>query len=218
VDVRKNVLAAVIVIVASIVTAGRCGAGQSEYRGRMEMVGPLERNVSLKLLTEVRSRNDLHTHNESHFDIGLEWKLRQWLAVGPCYRHVTEEKSGVWRVEQRPHLDVTLGWRSGWVSLYNRNRLEYRMMEGRQAFRFRQRLMLRVSSKSLPGIQPHVSEESFYDLDTGKINKNRFTAGVDVKVLSSVRLGADYVLDSTRAAGHWRDLNAITIAIKYRPQ
>ena len=206
-----------IMVVAVTALAACSSAGEWEYRGRVEMVGPVENDVDLRILTEVRSRNDLHTHNESHFDIGLEWKLSDWLSVGPYYRHVTEEKSEVWRVEHRPHLDATFRWGAGPLGLSNRNRLEYRMMGGDESFRFRTRIMLKVSTGRLPGIQPYVSEEPYYDLKVGELNKNRFTAGLDVKVLSSIRIGVNYIVDSTRRTGHWEDINALTLVLKYRP-
>jgi len=36
-------------------------------------------------------------------------------------------------------------------------------------------------------------------------------------VLGSVRLGVNYVLDSVKRAAYWQDLNALTVALKYKP-
>ncbi|MGD9141858.1 MAG: DUF2490 domain-containing protein [bacterium] len=213
---RTALLCMVIAILAAAGAPGKA-AGGWEYRGRVEMSGPVERDLSLKLMTEVRSRNDLATHNESHFDMGLEYNVRDWLSVGPYYRHVTASKNGEWTVEHRPHADATLAWRSLGLEFNNRNRLEYRMLEGAEFFRLRLRLMLSAAPGAVPGVKVYVSDEPFYDFRAGAFNKNRFIAGIDVKLLKTIKLGVNYVLDSTGSTGHWEDLNALALVLKYKP-
>jgi len=210
-------MTAVMMLMLAVVGVGCAEAAGWEYRGRVEMAGPVEKNLNLLVMTEIRSRNDLHTHNESHFSMGLEWKVNKWLALGPHYRHVTSEKVGVWRVEHRPYFDATLSWMSLGMSISNRNRLEYRMIEGYEAFRYRTRLTLKLPAAVLPGFQPYCSGEVFYAFDAGEINKTRLIAGFDLRVLGSVRLGVNYVLDSVKRAAYWQDLNALTVALKYKP-
>jgi hypothetical protein len=213
---KRIEVAEAMLIVFVIVSAGPGAAGNWEYRGRMDMAGPIVEDISVRALTEVRSRNDLHTHNESHFDIGLEWEAHTWLAVGPYYRHVTEQKNNAWTVEHRLHLDVTFKWNFLGLSLSNRNRVEYRMMDGNETFRYRTRLMMKLGGRALPAIQPFISEEPYYDSAAGYVNKNRMTAGLDVKLLETISLGGYYVLDSVKSAGLWRNINALTIVVNYR--
>ena len=197
--------------------APREAAGSTEYRGRLEMSGPVERDLSLKLQTELRSRGNLRTHNESYVDMGLEYEIRDWLSVGSYYRHISTLKNEEWSVEHRPHADVTLSWDLFGLSLSNRNRLEYRMLESAKIFRLRPRLMLAVSPAALPGIKIYISDEPFYDFDAGAFNKNRLTAGFDIKLLKTIKIGVNYVLDSTSRTGYWEDLNALALILKYRP-
>ena len=214
---KRTLLFAGIVIAALTAGIGISAAGDWEYRGRLDMVGPVEKNLSLRVLTEVRSKNDLHTHNESHFDIGLDYRVLPWLAVGPYYRHVTEEKSGAWRVEHRPHLDASLRWRSLGLSFTNRNRLEYRMIEDNEAFRYRARLEFKTPAIMSGRGRPYFSGEMFYAFDVGEMNKTRLIAGLDVRVFGSISLGVNYVLDSVKRTTHWQDTNALTLVLKYRP-
>ena len=181
------------------------------------MTGPVEPGLSLKMFTEVRSRNDLHTHNESHFSMGLEWKVNDWLTAGPHYRHVTTLKNGAWRVEHRPYVDVTLRHKPKGMSVSNRNRLELRMVEGRETFRYRFRLMLKVPGAGRHALEPSCSGEIFYDFGAGRVNKTRLMAGLDLRLLASIRIGLTFVLDSVKSKAHWSDLSALALALKYRP-
>ena len=202
---------------ALLLTAACSAASDWEYRGRLEMSGPMEHDLNLKMFTEVRSRNDLHTHNESHFSLGLEWAACKWLAVGPHYRHVTAQKGGAWTVEHRPYFDATLRGNYLGMPVSSRNRLEYRMLEGREAYRYRLRLMLKAPGALLPGLTPYCSAEAFYAFDAGEVNKTRLIAGFDLRLPGSMRLGVNYVLDSLKRSSYWQDLNAFTVALKYKP-
>jgi len=208
----------ITVIVGTIVVlcAGAAGAALTEYRGRLEVLAPVEKDLNLTVLTEVRSKNDLHTHNESHFDLGLDYTPTRWLAVGPGYRHVTEQVKDIWRVEHRPNLDVTFCWNLWGLGFSNRNRLEYRMLETREFLRYRFRIQAKMQPAGFRWLQVQLSDEPFYDFSAGEVNKNRFTAGFDVRVLSTIRLGFNYVVDSTKAGDKWVDLNAPTAVFKYR--
>lgn len=214
---NRIVLLGMILVFSVAAGAPREAAGSHEYRGSVDMSGPVEKGLNLKLMTELRSRGNLSTHNESYVDMGLEYEIRDWLSVGPYYRHVSTLKNGEWSVEHRPHADMTLSYDLFGLSLSNRNRLEYRMLESAKIFRLRPRLMLAASPAAMPGLKIYISDEPFYDFDAGAFNKNRFTAGVDIRLLKTIKLGVNYVLDSIRRTGYWKDVNALALVLKYRP-
>jgi hypothetical protein len=209
--------AAVLIGAAAFLCAGTTGAVVTEYRGRLEVLAPVERGLNLTVLTEVRSKNDLHTHNESHFQIGVDYAPTRWMTLGPGYRHVTEQVKDVWRVEHRPIFDMTFSWNLWGLGLSNRNRLEYRMLKTREFFRYRVRLQIRTQPARIKWLQVYFSDEPFYDFSAGEFNKNRFLAGFDVRVLGTIRLGFNYVVDSTKAGDKWLEVNAPTAVLKYRP-
>lgn len=198
-------------VASTTLTAG------TEYRARLEVLGPVEESLDLRVLTELRSRNDLHTHNQAHSEIGLDYRLSEWLVLGPGYRHITEQKYELWRVEHRPRFDATLTWSLWELQFSNRNRLEYRMLEDREFFRYRCRVEVKAQPAGLGWLQVYASEEPFYDFDAGLINKNRLTAGFDVRVMGTIKLGFNYVVDSTKAKSGWNAVNAPTAVLKYRP-
>lgn len=216
-QMRRGCAIAVSMVVAVSMIAVSAVAAEWQYRARLDVVGPVEKDLSLRVLTEVRILNDLHTKNESHFDIGLDYRFRKWLAFGPYYRHVTYEKGEAWAVEHRPHVDMTFKWGLAGLAFSNRNRLEYRMIDGNDAFRYRTRLMLKMRISAVPWIQTYLSEEPYYAFSAGGINKNRIIAGFDIGLPGTLSLGVNYVLDSAKREDTWTNLNAIAAVLKYRP-
>ena len=208
---------AVLFVGAALVfCAGTARAAVTEYRGRFDVQAPVEKNLNLSILTEMRSLNNLHTHNESHFDVGLDYKPNKWLSLRPAYRHVTEESKSVWRVEHRPSFDMTFSWSLWALRLSNRNRLEYRMLEASEFFRYRFRLQAGAQPAEAKWLAAYISEEPFYDFSAGEINKNRVTVGFDVKVLGTIRLGFNYVVDNKKSGDTWTAVHAPTLVVKYR--
>jgi hypothetical protein len=191
-------------------------AAETEYRGRLDLQAPIQNNLNLKMLSEMRSRNDLQTLSESHFEAFLDRNFAGWLALAPGYRHVTEKARGAWRVEHRPEFDATLSWSIRALRMSNRNRLEYRMFEAKKYFRYRFRIQVATRPAPVSWMSAHLSEEPFYDFSAGMFSKNRATAGIEVRVFETIRLNIDYVLDSTKSNDSWTALHAPTLVIKYR--
>ncbi len=212
----STVLAALTALAVLMIAAPDASA-EWQYRGRLDIASMVRKDLSLRVLTEVRSINDLHTQNESYFDIGVDYRFRKWLEFGPHYRHVTYEKGETWEVEQRPYVDMTFKLGPAGLAFSNRNRFEYRMKDGDDTFRYRTRLMLKMKAISARRIQPYFSDEVYYALSSGKIDKNRFIAGFEIGLPGSFSLGVEYVLDSMKKNDTWTDLNAILTALRYRP-
>ncbi len=199
------------------VTSSCATAGEWQQRGRLEFRGPLEDHLDIRMMTELRSGGSFRIHKESHFDVGLEWKLIEWLGVAPYYRNVVERNGPIWRVEHRPHINLTLKWAMMGMRFSDRSRLEYRMIGSAHNTRYRNRFMLSLPSGLIPRLSPYCSTEPYYDFDAGKINKNRLIAGFDFRVMGRTSLGVAYVLDSVKRADRWHDINSLLVAFKYKP-
>jgi len=197
--------------------AGVTTASEWEQRARMEFTGPLEDHLDMRMMTEVRSGSGFRIHKESHFEVGLEWALRKWLGVAPYYRNVVERKGSIWRVEHRPNLNLTLRWATMGMRFSDRNRLEYRMIGAAQSTRYRNRIMVSLSSGSIPRLSPHLSTEPYYDFDAGGVSRNRLIAGFDLRVIGHTAFSVDYVLDSVKLGNRWHEINSLLMAFKYKP-
>jgi hypothetical protein len=204
--------------IAALVLAASVVAGDWEHWAGLDMAGPLTDGLTIRIAPEVRSRDDFSTDYEGHFDAGIDWKASKWLSVGPYYRHVAQLKGRSWQVEHRPHLNVTISWNLLGLRLADRSRLEYRIFDEDQAFRYRNRLLVRPPERILRAVAPYLSDEPFYDLDTGEVNKNRLSAGFDFKVSATTRLDVSYLLESRKQADDWKVANIIKTTLKIRPQ
>jgi hypothetical protein len=160
-----------------------------EYWSQYEATWKVGDRLQLRLKPELRFREDLSKHYYSHVEIGVDWRIRDWLVLAPCYRHVLEESRGDWKTEKRPEADATLTRKIGRVTVGDRNRLEYRLRDDNETFRYRNRLWVKAPKLSPAGVQPFLGEEVFYDFDADEINKNRVYAGLSVGFLGG--LGAD---------------------------
>ena len=187
-----------------------------EYWSQYEVAWKAGDNVQLRLKPEIRFREDFSTHYYTHLEFGMDWKIRSWLVLAPYYRHISQESKGDWKTEKRPEADVTLAWRIGRVALSDRNRLEYRIKDDDEAFRYRNRLWAKSPVPGPAGIQAFLGEEIFYDFDVDEINKNRVYAGFGVTLPGG--LGADiyYIMDSSKKNDEWFRVNILATALKYR--
>ncbi|MFH1314310.1 MAG: DUF2490 domain-containing protein [Candidatus Eisenbacteria bacterium] len=203
--------------IAALVVGTAVGAGDWEHWAGVDIAGALADGLTIRIAPEVRSREDFTTHYEGHFDTGIEWKVRKWLAVGPYYRHATQMKGESWQVEHRPHMDITLSWKFLGLRLGDRSRLAYRIIDKNESLRYRNRLMARFPERTPGGLRPYVGEEIFYDFDLGEINKNRLAVGFDFAVSTTTRLDISYLLESAKKSDHWSSANVLKTTLIIRP-
>jgi len=187
-----------------------------EFWTHYELVNSVNDNLDFKVKPELRYNDDFSNHYYTHFDLGLDWKIKDWFILSPYYRHVEEKKSGVWTVEYRPHLSGTLKWEFLGLSFSDRNMLEFRIKEDDESFRYRNKLTLSLPEVTSFGIQPYVAEEPFYDFDVGQLNKNRLYAGCAFKMSKNLKAGLFYILESRKKSSNWTNVNVLGISLQYR--
>lgn len=85
-----------------------------------------------------------------------------------------------WLLERRPHVNVRYRWKWIGLSFEDKNRLEFRFLEGDDfQSRFRNRLMCKKPLKvSHLLLQPYLAEEIFYDLTREGLYRNRIYTGI----------------------------------------
>lgn len=187
-----------------------------EYWSQFEAKIELKNDLSLLVKPELRFSDDMSDHYYTHLEIGLDWKVNSWLAISPCYRHVEQKKNDNWSTEKRPHLNATIKWKmSEKIKMSNRFRLEYRIMESNEAFRYTNKTTLFLPSVTELKIEPYLADEFFYDFDEGFLNKNRIFAGAEVKITENWKAGIAYILESRKKGDDWTDVNVLVTTIKY---
>ncbi len=189
--------------------------GAWEYWSHFEVVGSINNKLDFKVKPELRYNTDFTNHYYTHFEIGLDWKIRDWFISSPYYRHINKKKVDNWKVESRSHLNATFKLKIFWFSFTSRNRLEYRIKKDDDLFRYRNMLTIKLPKFTPFKVQPYIAEEFFYDFCEYKLNKNRIYSGIDFKVFSNLRAGTYYILESLKKKGDWTNINVLGTTLKY---
>ena len=109
-----------------------------------------------------------------HWDLGFAYEgLAEWLSVGLNFRQMFEQDSkGIWRQENRPHLNVILKGNLFDCSVSNRSRLEYRDKEvSEDLWRYRNKTTLKFPFElTALKLQPYVADEVFIDAGECKLS------------------------------------------------
>ncbi len=185
-----------------------------EYWSHYEAGKSLNEVLDFKLKPELRFKEDFSTYYYSHVDIGLDWKVNDWFILSPYYRYINEEKKGGWTVEHRPHLNATFKWKTIGLNFSDRNRLEYRIKEDKEFFRYTNKLTVKTAKFTTFEIQPYIAEEPFYDFDINEFNKNRVYGGVDIKIIKDLKVGICYMFESNKKQDKWGNVNILKTELK----
>ncbi|MDD5454407.1 MAG: DUF2490 domain-containing protein [Candidatus Ratteibacteria bacterium] len=187
----------------------------TEYRMGYEVSGAINDNLSFKVKPEFRYNDDMSTHYYSHFDIGLDWKINKYFTLGPYYQYVDQSKDDVWAVEYRPHLDGTFSLKFFDWSISDRNKMEYRIKEDNEFFRYANKLTIKTPKFTEFEIQPYVADEMFYDFDVKEWNKNNAFAGVDFKIVENLTASIYYFTESNKKEDDWTEVSGLGTSLKY---
>jgi hypothetical protein len=212
---KKEVPAGLLLIIFLTISRPAQADSRWEYWTSFGFTDTLSDKLSLKVAPELRYRGGSSGHYYTHFDMGLNWEVKEWLTLGSYYRHVEEKKKDQWEIEKRPHLNATIKGKLFGVTVSNRGRLEYRITKNDDFFRYRNKLTLKDEKKTRFEIQPYIADEPFYDFDADEFNKNRLYAGFGCTIFNKLKADLYYILESRRKNGHWRDFNILGINFIY---
>lgn len=185
-----------------------------EYWSQYEVGGSINNNLCFKIKPELRFNNDLSNYYR-HFETGLDLKSYKSFALGLYYRIIYVEKNENWKVEHRPHINAELKWKTKGCSFSDRNRLEYRIEEKKESFRYRNRFMVQFPVFLKLKIQAYLALEPFYDFRANEINKNRAYAGFNCKVVGNFNAGIFYIIEGNLKEDDWENVNILGTTLKH---
>ncbi|MFQ5952601.1 MAG: DUF2490 domain-containing protein, partial [Candidatus Omnitrophota bacterium] len=177
----------------------------------------LNDNLKVKVENESRFGDNVRVIYYDHIDGGITFKTNENLDLGVNYRQVWGKKKGKWKKENRPHLNGTLKWKWSDFKFKNRNRFEWRRLEGKEdGWRYRNKLSLYFPWKWEEfDVQPYVADEVFLDFAGGGINRNRVYAGVGFKPFKYLKADLYYIWQTLEGSRNkWTDWNVIGIKLK----
>lgn len=155
-----------------------------------------------------------------HSDLGFTYKgLADWLDLGFNYRQVYEEDSaGEWRVEHRPHLNLTVKSRIFDLDVSNRARIEYRDREVKQdVWRYRHKVTVKLPFELTNlKLKPYVADEFFITLNDDNVDRNRVYSGASFALAKNIEANIYYLWQASRTTTEWQGINVLGTQLRIR--
>lgn len=214
----KTLLLAVIIL--TVVVSGDCFAfddGDFQYWNTESISKKINDDWKVSLEQEFRWGDNASNPYYNHSDLGVTYSgLAKWLDLGLNYRHIYEEKSDKWKMENRPHINAAVKWKLSDISFSNRGRLEYRNRDDADNYwRYRNKFSIKPPLKLTKlEIQPYIADEIFYDFDVETLNRNRLYGGLSFKIFKNLKGEIYYMWERTEKSDKWSDSNILGTKLK----
>ncbi|MBM3244755.1 MAG: DUF2490 domain-containing protein [Candidatus Omnitrophica bacterium] len=166
---------------------------------------------------EIRFADDASDFYYQHYDLGFVYGLNKYVDLGINYRQVYEKNSsGEFREENRPHINAILRYEFAGFKFDDRNRLEYRNLEHKNAtFRYRNKFSVKAPWKFTKlQIQPYLADEVFINFNSSGFSRNRFYSGFGMNFTKNIKSEIYYLLQSSKTSDRWIDANVLGTKIK----
>ncbi|MFA4991144.1 MAG: DUF2490 domain-containing protein [Candidatus Omnitrophota bacterium] len=174
-------------------------------------------NSKAVLEQEFRWADNANEFCYHHYEAGFFYSLKRYLNVGLGYRHIYELNRGKFKLEKEPFLTAALSWDLNGFRIEDRSRMEYRYFDYQvDSWRYRNKLGVKFPWKfTSMEIQPYLSDEIFVGFGaTNQFNRNRFSSGVGMSISKNIKGELYYMLQDSKSAGKWTDINILGTKIK----
>ena len=184
-------------ILALIVSVNICVRAQqqtsetrTEFWPEIDVYVPVDEKVRLFFLFTVTKAQETRENTEGQFGAHIDYTVNKRLVLRAGYRYGFSLTETDPFKEHRPILEQTYREQLPLkILLSDRNRQDFRFVNGDFSFRYRNRLMLEREFL-LPGrsITPYGSVEVYHDSRFKVWNRNRLTAGVQIQLRKALPL------------------------------
>jgi len=164
-----------ILILMAVVAAGAALAptaqARDDWRLWLEQQWSLPLSPDLKLVgkSEERFQDDMSDYHVQVASVGVSWKPRPWMKLEPMYHYQWTEAVGRDQNENRLFLNATPAWSVGPLRMEDRHRVEFRHINGRDDWRYRNKPKLSLAvGKGWWAVEPYVADEVFYGARAGE--------------------------------------------------
>jgi len=176
----------------------------------------LHPQLTLMGRSDFRFRNDMSDFYKQTDNIGFSMKPLSWLKIEPVYQYEWSEQAKVddTTIENRVYLNLipTISW--GWLHLEDRNRIEFRHINGREDWRYRNKPKLSIEiGKGWYAVEPFVADEVFYGARAGEWNRNRVFLGVAKELSRFVEAELYYMIESNKQGRDWDELHVLGLTL-----
>jgi len=208
-------LTGALTVLVVLGTAGRSVEARDDWQLWLEQKWSVKLTNTVKLVgkTEERYQSDMSDFYSQIASIGVSWKALSWLKLEPAYYYQWIERSGRDTNENRVYLNVTPNWSFGSVQVEDRNRIEFRHVNGVDDWRYRNKPKLSVEvGEGWWAVEPYVADEVFYGDRAGEWNRNRFFAGIEKPLTSQLSADLYYMIESNKTGRDWNEFHVLGAA------
>ena len=217
---RKGRCFTATLILLAVVAAGGALAppaqARDDWRLWLEQQWSLPVSPSLKLIgkAEERFHDDMSDHHVQVASIGVSWKLRPWLKLEPVYHYQWTEVVGRDQNENRLFLNATPGWSVGPFRMEDRHRVEFRHINGRDDWRYRNTPKLSLAvGRGWSAVEPYIADEIFYGARAGEWSRNRLFLGVEKPLTKHLSAEVYYMMESNKTGRDWNEFHVLGIVV-----
>jgi len=221
VTLKKPAFFSLVVILTVLSTAVYCPGGDKgfQYRSTGGFSLDLDEDWELEFEEELHFINGGGNFAYQHSDLGFVYTgFAHWLNVGFNYRQVFEKDSeGVWRRENRPHLNASLKGRLNDIAVSSRSRLEFRDRETESnLWRYRNKVTFEFPVTLTDfKLSPYLADEVFINFDHTNYSSNRLYAGFKLALARDVKAEIFYLWQHNRSSNQRANIDALGAAIKF---
>lgn len=174
----------------------------------------LTKHVKLIGKTEERYRSDMGDFYTQVAFVGVSWKALPWLKLEPAYHYEWTEQAGRDTNDNRAVLHLTPNWSWGRVHVEDRSRIEFRHINGRDDWRYRNKSKLSVEvGRDWYTAAPYVADEVFYGARAGEWTRNRVFFGIEKPLTKQLGAEVYYALDSTKQGRDWNEFHILGLSL-----
>lgn len=196
----------------------------------LEGHGQLRSNLRVLVLGESKSGTD-YTYQQWNIGAGLGLQLNRFrrphlvdldpdrehsLVLGAGYEYLQTEEPGKTSFENQLVAEFTPRWRPpAELLVTDRNRLEFRWVDGDYSTRYRNRLTVERASR-IGGVRftPYASAEFFYDWAKGSWNEEQYAAGIEWPYKHVLKLSTYYLYQDCTTCNP-RQVNVAGLSLNY---
>lgn len=189
--------------------------GDFQYWNTESIEVTLDKDWKIKVAEEFRFGDNAGAFYYNHTDAGISYLLNEYFGLTVNYRQIFQKKNNKWNPEYRPHINGTVKAKRNDLVFKDRNRLEYRIIEGDgNSWRYRNKLSVDLPFKwTKLNIQPYIADEIFYNFDENRLSRNRVCAGFKMHFLKNLKGEIYYMYQSTKSS-EWNGYNILGTRLK----
>ena len=175
-----------------------------QYWNEFVLKHKLTQRITAHVKLEQRIVDDFGNFALHNYAPGFVYEFSKYFDFELNYKFEREKAKNEWSNEHRLEIIPIFNWQWTKFKFKLRNRLEYRVIEGDESWRWREKLKIKRDI-NLNGLKfsPFFSEEIFYDLTIGDFNQNRVKAGVSKEIIHNFEFTLFYMYKSNKRDNSW---------------